>query len=799
MSHFIDINQEFNTAFDLQQKGQMDHAIQIYTKILESNPGHADAAHNLGIIYAQSRRFDEAVKYFKIASLNNPENSIFLCNLATALNDLGETSEAVVYFEKAKQLNPSSAEVYYNLGNTYQKLNAFEKSIECYQRTVEINPNWFEAYLNCGNSYDALGRSEEALACYDRILTINPYYAAAHVNKGNVLTKLNRIEEATRAYDSAKQLGINNIDAYLVSAEAMLRKGEYKKAIEFCNNGIRVNPYDPRFYFHLGMNFYNIRDLNSAVESFKKAISLKADYADAYNGLGLTFAKALHFKEAQENFEKALSYDPSLFIARINSADSYYADGDIVLALEAFKKLNLENQPLGLMQFFKQRLVDWTDYDKDYDQFIHSLDRPRFFGTMEDPWHIQRITDDLEVSKKVAVNFNKITAPDFLKTDFAKRPKNAKIKLGFYSADFREHAVTHLTLELFNLIDRSKFEIYAFGFGRQHAASPELRQKIEKTFNCYFDINQINDHDAVNLARELNVDIAVDLSGITSEARPGLFANRAAPIQINYLGFTSTMGTQYHDYIIADPVVIPNESREFYTEKVVHIPCVMPYDTTHDLSGLTPTRMEQGLPEKGFIFCSYNQHFKITPSTYDIWMRILKSVPDSYLWMSQPYEPQAMPNLKKEAANRGVDPSRIIFANRIKDTNSHLARIGLADLFLDTFPYNAHTSAIDTLWAGVPIVTTTGRSFASRLAGSLLMSVGLKDLVTTNFQNYEKLAIDLALHPDKLKHYRELLRKNRNNSRLFNMKQYAKNFEKALEKMYQLDESGLPPEHIVVQ
>lgn len=795
----MDINQQFALAFDLHQKGQIDNAIQIYSKILEINPYHSDAAHNLGIIYAQGRRFEEAVKYFKIASINNPQNSIFLCNLATALNDLGKTDEAVEAFEKAKQLNPESAEVYYNLGNAYQKLNAHEKSIECYQRTIEINPNWFEAYLNCGNSLDALGRPEEALSYYEKILTINPYYAAAHVNKGNVLMKLNRSEEAVKSYNIANQLGVNNVESYLISAEAMLRRGEYKKAIELCNNGVRINPYDPRFYFHLGMNYFNIRDLNKAVEGFKKALSLKENYADAYNGLGLCFAKALHFKDAQESFANALRCDPNLFIARINSADSYYADGDIVSALEQFKKLEFENQPLGLMQFFKQRLADWTDYDKDYDTFINSLDRPRFFGAMEDPWHIQRITDSPEISKKVALNFNKQTAPDFLKTEFNNRPKNPKIKVGFYSADFREHAVTHLTLELFSLIDRNKFEVYAFGFGRQYAASPELRQRIEKAFDRYFDINQINDHDAVKLARELNLDIAVDLSGITSEARPGLFANRAAPIQINYLGFTSTLGTNYHDYIIADPVVIPDESREFYTEKVVHLPCVMPYDTTRDLSSVQITRAEQGLPEKGFIFCSYNQHFKITPSTYDTWMRILKSVPDSYLWMSQPYEPQAMPNLKKEAANRGVDPSRIIFADRIKDTNRHLARIALADLFLDTFPYNAHTSAIDTLWAGVPIVTTMGRSFASRLAGSLLKATGLDDLVTTNFADYEKLAIDLALHPDKLKHYRNLLKKNRTTSLLFNMKLYAKNFEKALEKMYQQNEAGLPAEHIVIK
>jgi predicted O-linked N-acetylglucosamine transferase (SPINDLY family) len=225
----------------------------------------------------------------------------------------------------------------------------------------------------------------------------------------------------------------------------------------------------------------------------------------------------------------------------------------------------------------------------------------------------------------------------------------------------------------------------------------------------------------------------------------------------------------------------------------------MPFDTTHTLSGIKFKRNEQGLPEEGFIFCSFNQHFKINPQTFDIWMRILKRVPGSYLWMSQPYEPEAIPNLKKEAASRGIDTSRIIFATRIQEIEKHLARIALADLFLDTFPYNAHTSAIDTLWAGVPIVTRMGRSFASRLAGSLLKSVGLDDLVTDNSKDYEELAVSLALNPAKLKHYRNLLEKNRSTHRLFNTKLYTKNFEKAIEQMYHKYLSGTPPDHIIIE
>jgi protein O-GlcNAc transferase len=795
----MNIDYAFNEALQCQQTGELDRAKDLYLKLLQGYPQHAESLHNLGIIFAQSRNFEQAVNYFKAATEANPGNSHYFCNLATALNDLGQAEKSIEYFEKARQLNPQAPDIYYNLGNALLKIAKFDQAVECYKKTIELNPNWFEAYLNCGNAYDLAGNPEKALEWYEAIIKINPYYSAAYINKGNILNKLNRQDEALQAYDIAQKLGLSNYDSYLVSAEIFLKRAEYKKSIEICNNAVRINPYDARAYYFLGMNFFHIRDLNSSIENFKKTIDLKPDYADAYNGIALCYSKALHPKEAQENFAKALELNPDFFIARINSADAYYAAGDIVSALAQFQKLDLQYQPLGLMQFFKQRLADWTDYQKDYDIFIASLDRPRFLGAMEDPWHIQRVTDSPELAMRVAQNFCKNSQmPDFLNTDFKNRPKNKKIKIGYFSADFREHAVTHLTLEMFGLRDTTKFETYAFGFGRQNA-SPELRARIEKSFDHYIDINPVNDIDAVKLARELNIDIAVDLSGITSEARPQIFTNRAAPIQINYLGFTSTLGTQCHDYVIGDPTVIPVESRQYYTEKVVHLPCVMPFDTTHNLSPFKTTRSEAGLPPEGFIFCSFNQHFKINPETYDVWMSILKRVPGSYLWISQPYEPEAIPNLKKEAAKRGVDPERIIFANRIRVVEQHLARIALADLFLDTFPYNAHTSAIDTLWTGVPIVTRMGRSFASRLAGSLLKSVGLDKLITNDYKEYEELVVDLALNPEKLKKYRKLLEKNKSTHRLFNTKLYTQNYEKALTLMYDNYLAGKSPDHIVIE
>jgi predicted O-linked N-acetylglucosamine transferase (SPINDLY family) len=795
----LDTQSQFADALNFHRAGQLEKAKESYKNLISIWPYHAESLQNLGILYAQDKDFAQAADYFKKATEADPANANYFSNLGTALNDLGRPELSIEFFEKAILINPNSPDACYNLGNVLQKLGQYEKSIEYYKKTIAFNPAWLEAYLNCGNSYDMLGDFNSALSFYNSIIQINPYFTAAYVNRGNVLLKLNQKEQALESFEIVKRLGLDSFQAHLASAEILQSRGDYRQAIEACHNAIRISPYDARAYYVLGMNYFNIRELNQAIENFKHAINLKPDYAEAYNGVAVCFVKALHFDQAKINFTKALELDPNLVIARINLADAYYAAGDIVSALAHFQKLPADMQPVGLMQFFKQRLADWSNYQADFDNFIDRLNKPRFLNSMEDPWHMQRITDSPELAKMVAENFVKASGVVVQENKTpAVREKNKKIKIAYFSSDFREHAVTHLALGLFNLHSRDKFEVYAFAFGKNDA-HPELREKIEKSFDHFININSKNDIDAAQLARDLNIDIAFDLSGITNEARPAIFLNRAAPIQINFLGYTGTLGTKHHDYIIGDPVVIPLESREHYSEKVIHIPCMMPFDTSHDLSKLKFTRAEVKLPPEGFIFCSFNQCFKITPETFDSWMRILKRVPGSCLWISQPYESLAITNLKKEAELRGVDPARIIFADRVRGVDTHLARIALSDLFLDTFPYNAHTSAIDTLWAGVPIVTRMGRSFASRLAGSLLKSVGLDDLIANSVQEFEDLSVDLAMHPEKLKKYRKLLEKNRTTHRLFNTKLYVENFEKALIEIYNKQQAGLPPDHVVIE
>jgi protein O-GlcNAc transferase len=789
------IRAKFETAVALHNSGQYALAQSTYESLIAECPSHAEAMHNLGLLFVQHRQFDAAAHWMQRAVTTNPNHPIYLSNFGNILQDLQQWEEAIPQYQRAIVLDSNYADAHYNLGNALQRVGQHEAAIESYQRALALNPRWAEAYLNCGNSSDALGRHVEALQSYEKVIECNPNFSGGHINRANILAKLGRQAEALEGYNQGAATGNDAYQAYIGGAEILIGQSRYQEAIEKALFAIKLKPMEPLPYYLLGNAYFRIRDLNHSVAYFRRAIELKPDYAEAYNGIGMSYVKAGHFEEGQDGFRKALEINPNLFIARINLADSFFTQGNLQSALENFQLLELNLQPLGLMQFFKMQLGDWASYDADRDNFLARIRSPRLLGLTEDPWHVQRISDSPALAKEVAQNFFRTaTHGSAAVPPLVKRPKGAKIKIGYFSPDFRNHAVSHLAVELFESHSRDKFETYAFAFGFV-APNDSLRPRLVKAFDHFIEINQKNDIDVVNMAREFGLDIAVDLAGITSEARLGIFVNRAAPVQVNYLGFTGTIGTNCHDYIIADPVVIPNGSEEHYTEKVVRIPCMMPYNTQNDIFSRIPTRADAGLPEKGFIFCSFNQCFKFTPEVFASWMRILAQVPNSYLWLSR-QSAQAMEGFKKQVAAHGIDLERVIFAPKLESMHDHLSRLQCADLFLDTFPYNAHTSAADSLWAGVPLITRMGDSFASRLAGSLIKNLGLSDLIVPDLAAYEAMAIHLATHPEKVEALKQRIAKNRKSYPLFNQKLYLERFEAALTEMHERYHAGSLPENM---
>jgi predicted O-linked N-acetylglucosamine transferase (SPINDLY family) len=385
--------------------------------------------------------------------------------------------------------------------------------------------------------------------------------------------------------------------------------------------------------------------------------------------------------------------------------------------------------------------------------------------------------------------FNPVLGP------ILKRPESPKIRVGYFSADFHNHATGYLMAELFELHDKSQFELVGFSFGP--IVNDEMRQRLEKSFDQFIESDRNFDIEVAKLSRDLKIDIAVDLKGFTQDARTGIFAHRAAPIQVNYLGYPGTLGADYIDYIIADKTLISPELQSCYSEKVIYLPdSYQVNDRKRLISEREFTRQELGLPESSFVFCCFNNNFKILPATFEGWMRILRAVEGSVLWLLQDNS-WALKNLKKEAEKQGVAPDRLVFAERLP-LPEHLARHRQADLFLDTFPCNAHTTTSDALWVGLPVLTLMGESFGSRVAASLLNAVGLPELITSTQEEYEALAIELALNPLKLADAKLKLANNRLTAPLFDTPLFAKSLEAAYIKMYEQYQADLEPEHISI-
>jgi predicted O-linked N-acetylglucosamine transferase (SPINDLY family) len=373
--------------------------------------------------------------------------------------------------------------------------------------------------------------------------------------------------------------------------------------------------------------------------------------------------------------------------------------------------------------------------------------------------------------------------------------RHDRIRLAYISADFNNSAVASLMAPVFEHHDRSRFESIAVAFGP--AEKTPMRMRLESAFEHFLDLRSQGDLDIAARLREMEIDIAVDLMGFTGECRSAIFAHRPAPLQVNYLGFPGTMGAPYIDYIVADPTVIPEEHQPFYAEKIAYLPdCYLPSDPARSIAA-PPSRREAGLPDKGFVFASFNNSYKFSAAVFDIWMRLLSAIEDSVLWLPQ-NNASAMRNLAREAQLRGVSAARIVFAPPIQAADQHLARLSLADLFLDTLPYNAHTSACDALWAGVPLLTLLGNSFAGRAAASALSAVGLRGLIAHTPAAYEAMALSLARNPDALAEIRGQLARNREASALFDPARFTRHLELAFETMWARHQKREPPASFAV-
>ncbi len=793
--------EKFQIALADYAAGKKSLARLTLEEILNLGCESAEVMSLLGIIYVQQGELEKAKKYLWQVLQREPKNPDYLSNYANILNDLGQPEVAAEHYQQAILLRPDFSEAYYGLGNALQKMGKSLEALNSYDQAMALKPQWLEPIINKGNAYESLKRTDEALACYNHALDLQPGHASALLNIGKISLTQANYQAALDSFKAALQFHPECCDAYLDTADLLIRLRRYNEARDYSQQAMRLSPLSSRAYFLTGLAFYKLRDLSQSIKFIEKAIQFESSAkikATYYQALGNCYTQAFERNKSKEAYLMAAQLDSQLMSVYGHLGDLYFINNELELAYEAFSKFEPDARPDGWMHHMKCMLCDWADYHELTKKFIDRLPCPRLGRLMEDPWHLQRVSDSAALAYTTATNFKISTNKydDNLLGSMPRRLVRPKIRVGFFSPDLREHPVAHLLLGVFKKLNRDRFELYAFSFGEM-GPRDSLRPKLQPLFKQFIDINSMHDEQVARMAREIEIDIAVDLAGITAGNRSDIFGYRLAPVQVNFLGYMGTIGDHSEDYIIADTVTIPQNLKKYYYEKVVTLPSIMPYNDELDATRLV-SRAEAGLPEQGFIFACFNPGMKITPMVFESWMRILSAVPNSYLWLS-PRQEIAINNLKSEAKKRGIPSERIIFAPLVSDMNFHLARQKQIDLFLDTYPYSAHTTAADALWAGAPLLTRLGESMSSRVAASLLTAVGLSELITTTPEEYEAMAINLAMHPEKIAALKTKLATNRAMSPLFNTRLYTQYFEAALTAMYERSQAGLPPDDIEIK
>lgn len=683
------------------------------------------------------------------------QEALFLCqsgDFLTAKN---------IYLGLIK-LIPNNSEVLTNLGTIELQLGNFESGKRLLKKSISIEPNQPNAISNLGNVLLESGAYKEAIFYYDKAILLNSKHATAYYNRGKALCALEEFENAISSYNQAILVNPNFLMAYINLGCLLNKLRKYDEAIKNFSHVINHAPSSSEAYYNCGVSLENLQRYDEALINYDRAIQLKPDFAEAFYNRGILLNELKKYDQALVSLSSAILFKPEM------------------------------NFILGTLIHTKMHLCDWIGYEQLLNKLISQIEKQAKVST---PFVISALEDDPQLQKKAAEIYIIEKHPISHELPKIKKyPKPKRIRVGYFSADFREHAVSYLTAELFELHNRSEFEIIAFSFGVDTHDS--LRRRLVKSFDQFLDVKDKSDQEIAILAREMQIDIAVDLGGITAGSRTNIFALRAAPIQISYIGYLGTMGASYIDYIIADYTLIPKDRQHFYSEKIIYLPTYQVNDTKRHISERIFTRDELGLPSNGFVFCCFNNNYKITPPTFDGWMRVLDEVEGSVLWLLDSNE-TARTNLRNEAILRGVDASRIIFGGHLPSPE-YIARYRVADLFLDTFPYNAGTTGSDALRVGLPILTLKGHSFASRVAASLLEAVDLPELITYTQDEYESFAVELAKNSDKLKEIKSKLLNNLPSSSLFNTKLFTMHIESGYREIYRLYQNDLSPDHIYI-
>lgn len=744
----------------LLQQGQFETVVQLGNALRPKYPREARIPVLMGIALSGLKNFEAAIAHYRHALEIKPDYAEGYFHLGNALTTIGQTEEAEVRFRQALDLNPAHGKAHHNLAIVLEMRKAWGEARDHYAHVAHLDPSHARAHNNCGRLTRMLGDLDRAAMCFRQAFAADPKYADACRNLGVVLFESGKLDDAIAACRKALEVRPDFADAYNTLGNIFQRRGQIEEATagrqEAPVLGSLSDGNGP------GSALRGKCAFEEAEESYLGALAINPDFVDVHNNLATLYQNMARLDLAVGHFKEAVRIQPDNEIAR---AQLLYQ----LAHMCAWDALREQRDIIPDLGVHKSPAAPFTLLVLD--------DNPRR----------NRLRSETYVASKYM--------RQALSTFDRPQSRPGRIKVGYFSADFHNHATMYLMIRLFEVHDRDAFEFYAYSYGPDMQDS--MRHRLAGAVDTFHDVRDLSDQGVAELARQDRLDIAVDLKGHTQHARTAIFAFRPAPIQIAYLGYPGTVGAPFIDYLVADEIVVPEKAMEHYSEQLIYLPnSYQVNDDTRAIADTMLTREDCDLPTDGFVFCCFNANYKITSVEFDIWMRLLQRVDGSVLWLLSGNK-WSRASLRAEAQKRGVDPGRIIFAETMP-LGEHLARCRFADLFLDTFVCNAHTTASDALWVGLPVLTKLGEGFAARVAGSLLNAVDLPELITESHEAYEQRALDLALNREAYASIRKKLARNRETAPLFKTELFARHLETAYQLAYQRYFDGSEPQTIRV-
>lgn len=817
-------------ALAFHDQGKLVNAKRLYRRVIEMNPNNIQALHFLGVAEAAAGNIDRARSLIDRSLQSNPVNVNFVENYAMVLHRAREFDAVIELCDRFTAIAPGNMTLLQARAAALLAQNRSTEAIAQLQQLLSLHPNHVAAHAMLGSALAMTRQFDAALACFDRALALNPNLAEAQLDKGTIHFNNRRYQEALAAYDQALALRPGYAEACLGRCYTLIQLGCYPEALTSADQALSFRPNFAEAWVGRGNALLDLDRLHEAAAAYTNALAAQSNLAGGWCGHGNVLVRMGRHAEAQVAFDRALAIDP-------NFAEAWLGRGRLLLALgrpdEALTSLDrvvatnptlasawlARGEAAYLTKNYAGALANWAkSLELDPGQTdieaaclrvrMHQCDWTGFetasartvaavrSGSIVSPFMFVAVPSTAAEQLQCATRWverNKLANREPVWR--GERYAHDRIRIGYLSADFHQHPTSQLMAGVLEHHDRTRFEVSAISVGPNDGSG--MRRRIEAAFEHFIEAGAEGERRVAEMIREKEIDILVDLKGYTQGARTGVFAMRPAPVQVNYLGFPGTIGASFIDYIIADRHIIPQDHYGHYAEKVVWLPdSYQANDDRRAMPERPALRSEYGLPEEAFVFCCFNDNYKITPEMFASWMRIMKAVDNSVLWLFEE-NPVAADNFRREASASGVSARRLIFARRLPNTE-HLARQRCADLFLDTLPYNAHTTASDALWVGLPVLSLLGETFAGRVGASVLNAIGLPELVVTSLAQYEELAIKLATERTRLEALRTKLAHNRSTTALFDTARFTRALEAAYAATIERHRFGLAPDHIQI-